>query len=99
MANHFINDETQEFFRKFGIKIGVAGQLAQTGNLFLLSTRVGRRQIIFGFIFANRLGHLEPFGEHEHQRRVDIVDAFAKLLQLFVHVSSPDYHHFGFCPR
>jgi octaprenyl-diphosphate synthase len=74
VANHFVDDEAQEFFGEFGVEIGVAGQLAQAGYL----------------LFTHRLGHLESLCQHEHQRRIYIVDAFAILFQLFVHVPLPD---------
>ena len=90
MPDHFIDDEAQEFLRKFGIEIGVAGKLSQTGYLFLFPTGIRRWEIILRLILANGLGYLESLGQHEHQCCIDIVDAFAKLLQLFVHVSSPD---------
>ena len=96
VANHFVDDETQEFFGKFGIEIGVAGQLAQAGYLFLFAGAIGWGQAVFRLIFADRLGHFEAFCQHEHQRRIDIVDAFAILLKLFVHFTLPQFHLFRF---
>ncbi len=93
VTNHFIDNEAQKFFRKFRVEIGVAGKLAQAGYLFFLARTIGRWQAVSGLIFADRLRDFEPLGQHEHQRRIDIIDAFTILLQFFVHDLMPD-----FCP-
>ncbi len=90
VADNFIDDEAQEFFRKFGVQIGVAGELAQPFNLLLLARRVGGRQVQPRLERADRLRHLEPLGQHEHQGSIDIVDALAIALQLpVIHARAP----------
>ena len=95
MPDHFIDDETQEFFGKFGVEIGITGKLAQPGDLFPFARTVSGWQTVFGLILAHGLGNLEPLGQHENQRRIDIVDALAKLVQLFIHGSIPDFRASG----
>ncbi len=77
MPDHFVDDEAQEFFGEIGIELGVVCQLPQAFDLFFFPRRVGGGQAGIGFVFANGLRHLEPFGEHENQSRIDIVDAVA----------------------
>ena len=84
VADHFIDDEAQELFGKFGVEIRVLRQTAQPGDLAFLAAGVGGRQFVLGLVPANFLRDLEPFGQHEHKRRVDIVDTFAKALQSVV---------------
>ncbi len=94
VSDHLIDNEPQEFLTEFRIKIGITGELPQARNLFLFAGRISRRKVIFGFIFTNGLSYLEPFGEHENQRGIDIVDALAILLQLFIHarrLSPPEF--------
>ncbi len=85
VADHLVNDEAQEFLGEIGIETGVGGQLAQARDLPFLTPRIGGRQVVRRLVFAHRLRDLEAFGQHEHQRRVDIVDAFAVALEGFVH--------------
>jgi len=86
MPDHFIDDKPQEFLGKFRIEIGVAGQLSQARYLFFFAGGICGRQVVCGLILTNRLGHLEAFGEHEHQGRVDIIDALPVLVELVVHI-------------
>ena len=85
MADYLINDKSQKFLGKFRVKIGGSSKGAEPFNLFLFTLRICGRQIIFRLIFTNRLRHLEPFGQHEYKRSVDIIDAFSVLSELFVH--------------
>ena len=62
MADDFINDETQEFFGKIGIKLRIAGQLAKPFNLPFLAGRVGWRQRRLCLKLTNRLRYLKPLG-------------------------------------
>jgi octaprenyl-diphosphate synthase len=84
MADHLVDDEAQELLGKIGVKLGCLGQIAQAGDLALLAARVGGRQAMLGLVRAHRLRDLEPFGEQEDERRVDIVDALAKAFELLV---------------
>ncbi len=81
MANHLVDDEAQEFLGKFGVEIGIARQRTQPGDLRLLPARIGGGQVVLRLVPADRLRHLEPLGEQEDQRRIDIVDALAEALQ------------------
>ena len=89
VADHLVDDEAEKFFRKFRIEVSIAGELPQPFDLLFLARGVRRGQVIFGFIFADRLGDLEPFGEDEHQRGIDIVDTLPILFELFVHKGVP----------
>lgn len=84
MADHLINDKAQEFLAEIGVKIGVACQRTQTGDLLHLALGIGRGQAVLGLMAANGLGDLEAFGEQEHERGVNIVDALAIAAQCFV---------------
>ena len=77
MADHFVDDEAQEFFGEIGVEFGIVGQLAQALYLPVLARRVGGRERGAGFILADSLGDLEPLSQHEYQRGIDIVDGIA----------------------
>ena len=81
MPNHLVDDEAQEFLGKFGVEIGIARQRPQPCDLRFLAPGIGRGQAVLGLVLADRLRHLEPFGQQEHQRGIDIVDALAESLQ------------------
>src|SRR3546814_20882083 len=57
-------------------------------DLALFAARISGGQAFARLQFADRLGHLEPLGEHIDERRVDIVDALAVAAQLVVHGSA-----------
>ncbi len=84
MPDDFINDEAQEFLGEIGIELGVLGEFAQTADLSILAARIGGGQVMLGLVAPDGLRHLEPFGEHEDKRGIDIVDAVAIMLQLRV---------------
>lgn len=87
VADHLVDDEAQELLRKFRVEIGFDGELAQPGDLALLTHRIGGGQVGLGLEPPDRLGDLEPFGEKEYQGRVDPVDALPIALQrLFAHL-------------
>jgi len=77
VANHFVDDEAQEFLGEFGVEIGLFRQFAQPCDLALFARGIGGRQGHARLVFAYRLSDPEPLGEHVNDRRVDIVDAFA----------------------
>lgn len=89
MANHFIDDEAKEFFGKFGIELCSFGQRTQPSDLPLLAPRIGRGHPRFRLVASDFLGDLESFGQHENERCVDIVDAFAIPLQCVVVHANP----------
>jgi len=84
MADHFVDDEAQEFLGEVGVQLRVERKLAQAGDLFFLAARVGGGQGVGRLIFAHRLRDLESLRQHENQRRVDIVDALPVALQRLV---------------
>jgi hypothetical protein len=93
VADHFVYDESQELFGKIGIEFGVIGQLTQTRDLSGLAARIARWETRFGLVTADGLGDFEPFGKHENERSIDIVDAVAIMLQLRVgHPGLPQPH-------
>ncbi len=86
MTDHLINHKAQKFLGKIRIEISSLGQSAQPFNLRRLATGISRGQLVFRFIASNRLGDLEAFSQHEHQRRVDVVNTFAIARQhLIIH--------------
>lgn len=90
VTDHFVDDEAYEFLGEIGVEVCLCRQSAQPRHLSRLAARIGGGQAMFGFISADRLRDFEPFGEHEHKRRVDIVDALAVLVQPIVsHGVSP----------
>ena len=64
MSNHFVDDKPQELFRKLGIELGFAGQFAQPRNLGFFAAGIARRQGVFSFISADRLGDTKAFGQN-----------------------------------
>ena len=69
VADHLVDDEAQEFFGEFRIKIGLRRQLAQPRDLAILAPRIGGRKPGLGLVPAHRLRDLEPFGEQEDECR------------------------------
>src|SRR3546814_14494227 len=63
-------------------------------DLALFAARISGGQAFARLQFADRLGHLEPLGEHIDERRVDIVAALAVAAKLVVHGSAAP-HFFG----
>ncbi len=84
VADDFINDETQEFFGKIGIKFRIAGQLPKPFNLPFFAGRVRRRQRRLCLKLAHRLRYFKPLSQHEYKRGIDIVDAFTKTGEGFL---------------
>ena len=89
MADHFVDNEAKEFFGKIGIELGIAGELAKPVDLSFLARRVGWGQRRLCLMFTHSLGNFEAFGEHEHQRRVDIVDTVAVAFEDIVVTHRP----------
>ena len=90
VADHLVDYEAQELLAEIGVEIGIAGQRAQPGDLLHLAHRVGGGQAVLGLVATDRLGHLEPLGEHEDQRGVDIVDALAIAGKRLIRHGVPD---------
>ena len=84
VTNDLVDDEAQEFFRKFGIELRLRRQMAQPGDLAFLAAGIGGGQAVRRLVQSHRLRHLEPLGEHVDQSRIDIVDALAISVQQFV---------------
>ena len=93
MPDHFVDNEAQEFLGEIGIELRIPCQLPQPRDLTLFTPRIGGGQAVHGFIPPHSLRHLEPLGEHENQRRIDIIDTVAIMLQLRVsHAVLPRMH-------
>ena len=84
VADHLIDDETQEFLAERWIKTGLVGERAQSCDLHRLTVRVGRSKTRGCLVFADPLGDLESFREHMNQRRIDVVDAGSTFTEHFV---------------
>lgn len=93
MADYFVDNEAEEFFGKIRIEFCVLGKAAQASDLMLFASGISRRQAVCGFVTSDGLRHFEAFGQHEHQRCIDIIDTVAKLLQLRIgHAALPVLH-------
>ncbi len=93
MADHFIDDEAQEFFSKIGIEVCVLGEFTQTRDLPFFATRISGRKPRLRLVAAHCLRHLKPLGEHKHQCGINVVDTFPIMLQLRIgHAGLPSLH-------
>ncbi len=81
VADHLVDHERQELFRKIGIEPGFVRQLAQPCHLLRFAGGVGGRHAVGGLEPTHRLGAAEALGQHVHQGGVDVVDAAAQFLQ------------------
>jgi len=81
MMDNFLNDEFQESFCEFRIKVCAFCEILKAGNLFGLTRWIRGRKIMFGFEFANRLGVLETLTKGVNKDRVEAVDAFAMFFE------------------
>ena len=84
VPDHLVDDEAQKLLAEIGVQIRIARQPAQSRNLRFLAARVCRGQSGGRLVAAHSLRHLEAFGEHAHERCIDIVDALAEPVQCFV---------------
>ena len=78
VPDDFIDDETQEFLGEIRVKLGITCQLPKPLNLPVFTRGVSGWKCRFRLKFAHGLRYLEPFGEHKHKRRIDIINAVAK---------------------
>ena len=78
VPDDFINDEAQEFLGEIRVKLGITCQLPKSLNLSVFTRRVSGWKRGFRLKFAHGLRYLEPFGEHKHKRRIDIINTVAK---------------------
>ncbi len=84
VADDLVDHEAQELFGEIRVEPRRLGERPQAGDLLGLARGVGRGQAGGRLVAPDRLGDLEPLGEQEDQRRVDIVDALAKFVELRV---------------
>lgn len=77
VADHLVDNKPQELLAEIRVELRVRRQRAQAGDLAFFAGEVGRRQVPFRLIGANRFGDAEPFRQHVNQRGVDVVDAGA----------------------
>lgn len=92
MPDHLIDDEAQKLLGKLRIELGIVGKGAQASDLGGFTCRISRRQAMRCLIASHRLRHLEPLGEQENKRGIDIVDALAIAAQHFIrHGHAPFY--------
>jgi hypothetical protein len=81
MADHFPDNEVEEFLRKIGIEMGIVGEPAKARDLLRFARRIGRRQTMRRLVLSDCLGAFEPLGQQMDKCRVDIVYAFAQALK------------------
>jgi len=81
MADHFLDDEIEEFLRKVRIELCSIGKFAQPRDLLDFTGRIGGRQTMGGLQLADRLGALESLCEQVDESGVDVVDAVPQSLQ------------------
>lgn len=93
VADHFVDDEAQEFLGKVWIELRIARQLTKPVDLSFFTCGIGGRKRRFCFILADRLRNLKPLSEHENQGSIDIVDAVAVAGKCVV------LAHFVYVPR
>ena len=84
MADHLVDDEAQELLGEVGVEFGAAREPAQPFDLRRLARRVGGGQPGGRLVPPDRLRDLEPLGEQEDERGVDVVDALAVTRQRVV---------------
>lgn len=91
VADHFLDDEAQELFRKLRVQFRIFGEAAQAGDLTFLAPRIGRGELVGGLVGPDRLRDPEPFGQNVDHRRVDVVYRLAVTGQnrIFAHFSTP----------
>src|SRR5699024_9018383 len=74
VADHFSNDEVEEFLREHRVEAGFFGEGAQPGDLLLFPAGIRGGKAGAGFELAHFLRAFEPFGEQVRERGVDVVD-------------------------
>ena len=77
VADHFLDNESQELFAEFRVKIGIFREFAQSRDLPGLTIRVSRWQGDLRLVFAHRLSDAKPLCQHVDYRGIDVIDAFA----------------------
>lgn len=77
VANHFVDDEAEEFLAEFRVELGIFGQRAQAGDLRLFPARIGGGQGVLRLVCAHRLRDAESLRQNVNQRGIEVVDRFA----------------------
>jgi hypothetical protein len=81
MMDNFLNDEFQESFCEFRIKVRAFCEILKAGNLFGLARRIGGRKIMFGFEFANGLRVFETLAEGVDKDGIKAINAFTVVFE------------------
>lgn len=81
VSDHLVDDEGEVLFGKLGVKLRVFRQGTQPSDLVFLSRWVSRGQIVVSLQSSYTLRTTEALGKNMDHRRIDIVDAFAKIVQ------------------
>ena len=78
VADHFVDDEAQEFLGKLRIEIGFFREHAKPRDLPRRAGRGGGGKRRLCLVFAHRLSDPEPLGQDVDQRCIDVVNALAE---------------------
>jgi len=81
VADHLADDEGEVFFGKLWIKLRVLRQGTQPSDLVFLPGWISSWQIMIGLQSSYTLRTAEALRQNMDHRRIDIVDALAKILQ------------------
>ena len=63
MPDNLVDDEAEEFFREFGVQLGLFRKLSEPRDLAFLAPRVRRGKPAYRLVPPDGLRHLEAFGE------------------------------------
>src|ERR1700737_387521 len=84
VADHLVDDEGEVFFGKLGVKLRVFRQGTQPFVLVFLPNWISRGQIMVGLQSSYALRTTEALRQNMDHRRINIVDAFTKVLQFYL---------------
>ena len=81
VADHLADDKGEVFFGKLRIKLRVLRQGTQPSNLIVLPGWISRGQVMVSLQSSYTLRTTEALRQNMDHRRIDIVDALAKIAQ------------------
>ncbi|MFT6168244.1 MAG: hypothetical protein ACJAR9_000352 [Celeribacter sp.] len=81
MMDNFLNDEFQESFCEFRIKVRAFCEVLKSGNLCAFTRRIRGRKVEFGFEFANGLRVFETLAKGVDKDRVKAINAFTVIFK------------------
>ncbi len=84
MMYDFSHDETQKLLGEDRVEARLFGECPQSSDLFGFTFHVSSRKADRRLVTADILRDLESFSQQMDQRRVDVVDAGSKPVELFI---------------